>query len=194
MAILVKQTKRMQPCLSSAGGYAALECTLSARRRAPDHLAKELCRSGTPSFGRALPLLIVYGTRVSSQIDASQCERLNRKVHRFRFFESDVEGEYSMATVEQEPEVLTAKELADFLRVPESTVQRYASRFGLPGRQLDGDWRFWRVAVQEWLRGRSGKEVLLSQAGALEDDQEDLRRLRTEIYRDRGRPEAEETE
>jgi excisionase family DNA binding protein len=97
-----------------------------------------------------------------------------------------------MTTVEEKPEVMTTKELADFLRVPESTVRRHAARFGIPGRQIDKDWRFWRVAVQEWLRGRSGKEILLSQAGALEDDLEDLRQLRTSIYRERGRPEAEE--
>jgi DNA-binding MurR/RpiR family transcriptional regulator len=99
-----------------------------------------------------------------------------------------------MATVQREPEVMTAEELADFLRVPESTVRRYAARFGIPGRQIDDDWRFWRVAVQDWLRGRSGKEILLSQAGALEDDQEDLRQLRASIYHDRGRPEAEESD
>lgn len=97
-----------------------------------------------------------------------------------------------MAVVEEKPEVMTPKELADFLRVPESTVRRYAARYGIPGRQIDKEWRFWRVAVQEWLRGRSGKEILLSQAGALEDDQEDLRQLRATIYRERGRPESEE--
>ena len=99
-----------------------------------------------------------------------------------------------MATAEEKPDVMTAKELADYLRVPESTVQRYAARFGIPGRQIDQEWRFSRAAVQEWLRGRSGKAILLSQAGALEDDQEDLKRLRDAIYRDRGRPESDEDE
>jgi len=68
--------------------------------------------------------------------------------------------------------------------VPEATVRRYASRFGIPSRQI----------VQDGLRGRSGKEILLSQAGVLEDDQEDLRELRNSIYRGRGRPETEENE
>ena len=97
-----------------------------------------------------------------------------------------------MAAVREEPEVMTSKELADFLRVPESSVRRYASRFGIPGRQIDKEWRFWRVAVQEWLRGRSGKGILLGQSGALKDDQEDLRQLRASIYREHGRPETEE--
>lgn len=99
-----------------------------------------------------------------------------------------------MATMEKEPEVMTAEELAGFLRVPEATVKQYAGRFSIPGRQIGQEWRFWRVAIQEWLRGRSGKEVLLSQAGAFEDDAEDLAELRASIYRDRGRPEAEEGE
>lgn len=99
-----------------------------------------------------------------------------------------------MATMEKEPEVMTAEELAGFLRVPEETVRQYAGRFSIPGRQIGQEWRFWRVAIQEWLRGRSGKEVLLSQAGAFEDDAEDLAELRASIYRDRGRPEVEEGE
>lgn len=99
-----------------------------------------------------------------------------------------------MATMEKEPEVMTAEELASFLRVPETTVRQYAGRFSIPGRQIGQEWRFWRVAIQEWLRGRSGKEVLLSQAGAFEDDAEDLAELRASIYRDRGRPEVAEGE
>ena len=99
-----------------------------------------------------------------------------------------------MATTEKQPEVMTAEELAGFLRVPEATVRQYAGRFSIPGRQIGQEWRFWRVALQEWLRGRSGKEVLLSQAGAFEDDAQDLAELRASIYRDRGRPEVEEGE
>ena len=99
-----------------------------------------------------------------------------------------------MATTEKQPEVMTAEELAGFLRVPEATVRQYAGRFSIPGRQIGQEWRFWRVAIQEWLRGRSGKEVLLSQAGAFEDDAQDLAELRASIYRDRGRPEVEEGE
>ena len=75
-----------------------------------------------------------------------------------------------MATTEKEPEVMTAEELANFLRLPVTTVRQYAGRFSIPGRQIGQEWRFWRVAIQEWLRGRSGKQVLLSQAGAFEDD------------------------
>ncbi len=61
----------------------------------------------------------------------------------------------------------------------------------LPGSQIDGEWRFLRAAMADWLRERSGKAILLSQAGALADD-ESLAELRAAIYKERGRPEAEE--
>jgi excisionase family DNA binding protein len=97
-----------------------------------------------------------------------------------------------MATTVARPEVMTLEEVAEFLRLPEATVRQYAARLEIPGRQVGDQWRFSRPALDEWLRGRSGKEVLLSQAGAFEDDQEDLAALRASIYRDRGRPEVEE--
>lgn len=97
-----------------------------------------------------------------------------------------------MATTVARPEVMTLEEVAEFLRLPESTVRHHAARLEIPGRQVGDQWRFSRRALDEWLRGRSGKEVLLSQSGAFDDDQEDLAELRTSIYRDRGRPEVEE--
>lgn len=40
-------------------------------------------------------------------------------------------------------------------------------------------------------RAPTGKEILLAQAGAMKDDQEDLAELRAEIYKERGRSETE---
>lgn len=99
-----------------------------------------------------------------------------------------------MIKSQDKPDVLTVKEVAEFLRVPEATVRQYASRLAIPGRQLGKEWRFSRMALEEWLRGASGKEILLSQAGSVEDDVEDLAELRASIYKDRGRPETEEME
>jgi excisionase family DNA binding protein len=89
------------------------------------------------------------------------------------------------------PEVLTSEEAAAFLRVPEDTVRRLASKQALPGRKIDGEWRFLKAALTDWLRQRSGKEALLDQAGALSDD-ESLNELRETIYKYRGRSETEE--
>ena len=99
-----------------------------------------------------------------------------------------------MSTIEKLPEVMTSQEVASFLRVPEETVRQYAARSWIPGRQIAGEWRFWRSAIQEWLSGRSGKEALLSQVGALEEDADDVDALRASVLADRGRPETEEAE
>jgi excisionase family DNA binding protein len=95
-----------------------------------------------------------------------------------------------MATI-LSTEVMTLEEAAEFLRLPQATVRHHAARLAIPARQIGEEWRFSRHALQEWLRGPSGKQVLLSQAGAFGGDKEDLAELRTSIYRDRGRPEVE---
>ena len=90
------------------------------------------------------------------------------------------------------PDVLTIQEVAEFLRLPEGDVRRFAERLMIPGRQIGDEWRFSHRALEEWLRGPSAKQAILSQAGAFEDDKEDLEALRASIYLDRGRPEVEE--
>jgi excisionase family DNA binding protein len=97
-----------------------------------------------------------------------------------------------MATTLTPPDVMTLEEVAALLRLPEATVRHYAARLAIPGRQIGDQWRFSRTALEQWLRGPTPKEVLLSQAGAFEDDQEELDEARASIYRDRGRPESEE--
>jgi excisionase family DNA binding protein len=97
-----------------------------------------------------------------------------------------------LKTPQKNPDVMTIQEAAEFLRVAESTVRRYAVSLMIPGRQLGKEWRFSRSALEEWLRTASGKEVLLSQAGSLSHDREDLDRLRKTIYEQRGRPELDD--
>lgn len=87
-------------------------------------------------------------------------------------------------------EVLTLEEAADYLRVSAQAVERSISACALPARQVDDQWRFLKSAVDDWLRGMSGKAVLLGQAGAMADDPS-LDELRAAIYAGRGRPEAE---
>ena len=96
-----------------------------------------------------------------------------------------------MSQVAKTVDVLTLEEAAAFLRVSPEAVMRLVVQQSLPGRQIEGQWRFLRAALADWLRERSGKAVLLSQAGALAND-DSLPELRAAIYRQRGRPEAEE--
>jgi len=97
-----------------------------------------------------------------------------------------------MSTTEKLPEVMTAQEVAEFLRISEAVVRQYAVRGHIPGRQIGDDWRFWKAAIVQWLRGPSGKEILLGQFGAFEDDIDDVRAINQVIYADRGRPEVGE--
>jgi excisionase family DNA binding protein len=86
-------------------------------------------------------------------------------------------------------EVLTLDEAARHLRLPKNHVEELAVQGVIPGRRVKREWRFLRVALDEWLRGPSDKALLLQQAGALAED-ESLPQLRRSIYQRRGRPEA----
>jgi excisionase family DNA binding protein len=88
------------------------------------------------------------------------------------------------------PEVLTPEEAAAFLRVPEEILQRLVSEQALPGRKVDDQWRFLKAALADWLCERSGKDILIGQAGAFAAD-ESLAQLRETVYASRGRSETE---
>lgn len=49
-------------------------------------------------------------------------------------------------------EVMTVKEVAEYLRLAESTVYRLVKNGSLPGRKLGGNWRFSRKSLDEWLK------------------------------------------
>jgi excisionase family DNA binding protein len=95
-------------------------------------------------------------------------------------------------------EVLTLGEAAVFLRLSEPAVQRLALDGRLPGRAVEGQWRFLRSALRIWLAGTdfekpparaahlSNAERLLAVAGCLADD-DSLEAMVEEIYRDRRR-------
>ncbi len=50
-------------------------------------------------------------------------------------------------------EVMTAREVADLLRMPTSTVYELARRGVLPARRLGRTWRFLRPRLEELLAG-----------------------------------------
>jgi len=51
-------------------------------------------------------------------------------------------------------EVLTASEVANYLRVSLSTIYRLLKSGDLPAFKIGSDWRFNRVHIEEWLRSR----------------------------------------
>ncbi|MCC5626518.1 helix-turn-helix domain-containing protein [Nostoc sp. CHAB 5715] len=88
------------------------------------------------------------------------------------------------------PEVLTLEETSAYLRLPTQTVVHQAMLGNIPGRKIQDDWRFLKVAIDDWLRSKSGRAVLLQQVGTLADD-DTLAQLRTAIYHSRQRSEVD---
>jgi len=87
-------------------------------------------------------------------------------------------------------DVLTLEELATYLRLPVEIIERQTVEGQIPGKEIAGQWRFLKTAIDDWLRSTNGRSALLKYAGAFADD-ENLDALRTEIYKRRGRPEIE---
>ncbi len=94
-----------------------------------------------------------------------------------------------MSHTEIRSEVLALEEAAKYLRLPPEAVKREAAHGAIPGRQVEGVWRFSQSALRNWLGHRDGRAVFLNQAGALRED-ESLDELLEAIYRERGRPEV----
>ncbi len=88
-------------------------------------------------------------------------------------------------------EVLTIKEVANYLRLPEEVVLEEAAQGHLPGRKIADTWRFLKAAIDDWLRTQDSRAILLNQSGVLADDEttDDLLEM---IYKERGRAETEE--
>lgn len=89
------------------------------------------------------------------------------------------------------PEFLTLEETAQYLRLPEEKILNKAIKGDLPGRKIEDDWRFLKVAIDDWLRANNSRSILLAQAGVFADD-ETLVQLRNDVYEARGRSEVEE--
>ncbi|WGV24029.1 helix-turn-helix domain-containing protein [Halotia branconii] len=88
------------------------------------------------------------------------------------------------------PDILTLEEASEYLRLPTQTVVHQTILGNIPGRKIENDWRFLKVAIDDWLRSKNGRAVLLQQAGALIDD-DTLSDLRAKIYQDRERSEVD---
>lgn len=48
-------------------------------------------------------------------------------------------------------EILTLKEVAEYLKLAEKTAYRLAAEGKLPGFKVGGSWRFRREDVQQWI-------------------------------------------
>ncbi len=57
-----------------------------------------------------------------------------------------------MPTDSSESEILTIKEVADFLKVTERTIYRLAAAKKIPAFKVGGTWRFSRADIDRWIR------------------------------------------
>lgn len=48
-------------------------------------------------------------------------------------------------------EIMTLKEVADYLKLAEKTAYRLASEGKLPGFKVGGSWRFKREDIERWI-------------------------------------------
>ena len=91
-------------------------------------------------------------------------------------------------------EVLTLAEAAAYLRLSEDAVQTAIREQGLPGREVNGEWRLLKTGIQDWLlkgpKAKSNKEAWRALVGMWKDDST-VDELRQEIARQRERLQAE---
>ena len=55
-------------------------------------------------------------------------------------------------------EILTLKEVAEYLKLAEKTAYRLAAEGKLPGFKVGGSWRFKRDELEKWIDQRSREE------------------------------------
>ena len=55
-------------------------------------------------------------------------------------------------------EILTLKEIAEYLKLAEKTAYRLAAEGELPGFKVGGSWRFKREEIQKWIE-KQVKEI-----------------------------------
>lgn len=51
--------------------------------------------------------------------------------------------------------VLDIDELAEYLKIPKSTLYKVVKEGGIPGQKVGRHWRFSRQAIDEWLHNAS---------------------------------------
>jgi len=55
----------------------------------------------------------------------------------------------------EEKSVMTLAEVAEYLRISESTVYKLAREGVIPAQKLGKQWRFHKLAVTDWLKGHN---------------------------------------
>lgn len=60
-----------------------------------------------------------------------------------------------MPTSNDEGEILTLKQVADFLKVTKRTIYRLAAAKKIPAFRVGGTWRFSKAEINQWIQRQS---------------------------------------
>lgn len=63
-----------------------------------------------------------------------------------------------MSISTQEGEILTIKQVAEFLKVTERTIYKLAAAKKIPAFKVGGTWRFSRADIDTWIKQQSLKD------------------------------------
>lgn len=55
-------------------------------------------------------------------------------------------------------DILTIKELSDYLKVSEKTIYRMLSRAEIPAFKMGASWRFKKSKIEDWIKAREKPE------------------------------------
>lgn len=54
-------------------------------------------------------------------------------------------------------EILTIREIAEYLKIKDKTIYALVARGGIPGFKVGGSWRFRRSEIDRWIREQEQK-------------------------------------
>jgi len=84
-----------------------------------------------------------------------------------------------MSTSTSEGEILTIKQVADYLKITERTIYRLAAAKKIPAFKVGGTWRFSRADIDSWIKQQSMEALDTGR------EEEDTAKSHTMIGRDK---------
>ena len=62
-------------------------------------------------------------------------------------------------------DIMTVKELADYLKIAEKTAYRFASQGKVPGFKVGSAWRFKKEEIDAWIKRQSEENTAQEEQG-----------------------------
>ncbi len=56
-------------------------------------------------------------------------------------------------------DIMTIREVADYLKLTEKTAYRLAAEGKIPGFKVGGSWRFKRSEIEKWIKGEMNRKA-----------------------------------